>query len=65
MAIAAVPVLLIVAQPDLGTVLIISAAVVAMIGASGAPARWVIGLLLAAIVGHKLGMKPWLIPDQF
>ena len=51
LAIAAVPVLLIVAQPDLGTVLIISAAVVAMIGASGAPARWVIGLLLAAIVG--------------
>jgi len=51
LAIAAVPVLLIVAQPDLGTVLIISAAIVAMIGASGAPARWVIGLLLAAIVG--------------
>ena len=51
LAIAAAPVLLIVAQPDLGTVLIISAAVVAMIGASGAPARWVIGLLLAAIVG--------------
>ena len=51
LAIAAVPVLLIVGQPDLGTVLIISAAVVAMIGASGAPARWVIGLLLAAIVG--------------
>jgi rod shape determining protein RodA len=51
LAIAAVPILLIVAQPDLGTVLIISAAVVAMIGASGAPARWVIGLLLAAIVG--------------
>ena len=51
LAIASVPVLLIVAQPDLGTVLIISAAVVAMIGASGAPARWVIGLLLAAIVG--------------
>ncbi len=51
LAIAAAPVLLIVAQPDLGTVLIISAAVVAMIGASGAPARWVVGLLLAAIVG--------------
>jgi len=51
LVIAAVPVLLIVAQPDLGTVLIISAAVVGMIGASGAPARWVIGLLLAAIVG--------------
>ena len=51
LAIAVVPILLIVAQPDLGTVLIISAAVVAMIGASGAPARWVVGLLLLAVVG--------------
>ena len=51
LAIAAVPILLIVAQPDLGTVLIISAAVVAMIGASGAPARWVVGRLLLAVVG--------------
>ena len=51
LAIAAVPVLLIVAQPDLGTVLIISAAILAMISASGAPSRWVIGLLILAIVG--------------
>jgi rod shape determining protein RodA len=51
LAIAAVPILLIIVQPDLGTVLIISAAVVAMIGASGARAYWVIGLLLAAIAG--------------
>ena len=51
LAISAVPILLIVAQPDLGTVLIISAAVVAMIGASGARAIWVVGLLLLAIVG--------------
>jgi rod shape determining protein RodA len=51
LAISAVPVLLIVAQPDLGTVLIISAAILAMISASGAPSRWVIGLLILAIVG--------------
>ncbi len=51
LAIAAVPVLLIVAQPDLGTVLIICAAILAMIGASGAPSRWVVGLLILAIVG--------------
>ena len=51
LAIAAVPVLLIVAQPDLGTVLIICAAILAMISASGAPSRWVIGLLILAIVG--------------
>ena len=51
LAISAVPVLLIVAQPDLGTVLIISAAILAMISASGAPSRWVIGLLILAVVG--------------
>ena len=51
LAISAVPVLLIVAQPDLGTVLIISAAILAMIGASGAPSRWVIGLLILAVLG--------------
>lgn len=51
LAISAVPILLIVAQPDLGTVLIISAAVVAMIGASGARAIWVVGLLLFGVVG--------------
>ena len=51
LAISAIPILLIVAQPDLGTVLIISAAVVAMIGASGARAIWVIGLLLLGVVG--------------
>jgi len=51
LALAAVPILLIVAQPDLGTVLIICAAILAMIGASGAPSRWVVGLLILAIVG--------------
>jgi len=51
LAISAVPVLLIVAQPDLGTVLIISAAILAMIAASGAPSRWVIGLLILAVLG--------------
>jgi rod shape determining protein RodA len=51
LAIAAVPIILILLQPDLGTVVIISAAIVAMIGTSGAPSRWVIGLLLLAVIG--------------
>ena len=49
--VAAIPVLLIVAQPDLGTTVIIAAAVVTIIGVSGAPARWVVGLLLVAVIG--------------
>jgi rod shape determining protein RodA len=57
LGISAIPILLIVAQPDLGTVLIISAAVVAMIGASGARAIWVVGLLLLGVVGVFTAVK--------
>ena len=58
--IAALPVGLILLQPDMGTVFIISISVVAMIGASGAPTRWVVGLILVALLGGfgatKLGV---------
>ncbi len=57
LGIAAVPILLIMLQPDLGTVVIISAAIVAMIGTSGAPTRWVIGLLLVALIGGFVAVK--------
>ena len=57
LAIAAIPVFFIVLQPDLGTILIISAAVVAMIGVSGARPIWVVGLLLLAIVGGFTAVK--------
>jgi len=58
--VAAIPVGLILLQPDMGTVFIISISVVAMIGASGAPTRWVVGLILIALLGGfgatKLGV---------
>ena len=57
LAIAAIPVFFIVLQPDLGTILIISAAVVAMIGVSGARPIWVVGLLLLAVVGGFIAVK--------
>lgn len=63
LAIAAIPVLLIVIQPDLGTVLIISAAVVAMIGVSGARPIWVVGLLLLAVVGGFTAVKTGAVSD--
>lgn len=56
LVVAAVPILLIVLQPDLGTVLIISAAVVAMIAISGARLRWVFGLLVAGVTGAYLAV---------
>jgi len=54
--VAAIPVLLIIAQPDLGTVLIISASVITIIAVSGARLRWVIGLILLGIVGSYLAV---------
>ena len=51
LAISAIPLLLIFLQPDVGTIAIISASLLAIIATSGAPSRWVIGLLLVAVVG--------------
>lgn len=60
LAVAAIPVLLIVLQPDLGTTAIISASVVTMIAVSGAQLRWSVGLIgiagLGAFAAIKLGV---------
>ena len=63
LAIAAIPVLLIILQPDMGTILIISAAVVTIIAVSGAPARWVAGLLLIAVLGGLVAVKAGVISE--
>ncbi len=63
LAIAAIPVLFIIVQPDMGTVLIISAAVVTIIAVSGAPARWVVGLLLIAVLGGFVAVKAGVISE--
>lgn len=51
LVVAGLPVLLILSQPDMGTVFIISAAVVTIIAISGASSRWVVALLLIAVLG--------------
>jgi len=63
LVIAAVPVLLILAQPDMGTVFIISIAVVTIIAVSGAPMRWVVGLLLVAVIGSFAAVKVGVVND--
>ena len=57
LSISAIPILLIMLQPDLGTTLIISAAIVMMVAGSGAPTRWVAGLLLLALLGGFVAVK--------
>ena len=57
LAIATLPILLILLQPDMGTVIIISASVVTIVAVSGAPSRWVAGLLIVALVGGFAAVK--------
>lgn len=63
LVVAAVPILLIVLQPDLGTILIISAAVVLIIAISGARLRWVIGLLIVGVSGAYIAVASGEVSD--
>ena len=63
LAIAAIPIVLILLQPDMGTVMIISASVVTMIAVSGAPSRWVVGLLLGALLGGFAAIKVGVVSE--
>ncbi|CAA9349802.1 MAG: Rod shape-determining protein RodA [uncultured Nocardioidaceae bacterium] len=48
LAIAAVPAVLVLAQPDLGTLMVLVAIVFGVVALSGAPRRWLLGLVVAA-----------------
>lgn len=61
--IAGIPALLIILQPDMGTVFIISASVVTIIAVSGAPSRWVAGLLIIAVLGAVVATKTGVISE--
>ncbi|MSY01605.1 MAG: rod shape-determining protein RodA [Actinobacteria bacterium] len=63
LVIAAVPVIFILLQPDMGTVFIISASVVTIIAVSGSPTKWVIGLLIIAVLGVFVATKSGVISD--
>ena len=63
LAVAAIPVALIIMQPDMGTVLIISAAVVTIVAVSGVPARWVTALLLLAVLGGFVAIKAGVVSE--
>jgi rod shape determining protein RodA len=63
LVVAAIPILLILLQPDMGTVFIISASVVAILGVSGAPTKWVVGLLILAVLGGIVATKAGVISD--
>ena len=60
LSIAGVPAALILLQPDLGTMLVLSATVFGVLGVAGAPRRWLAGLVVAggtaAIVAVQAGV---------
>jgi rod shape determining protein RodA len=51
LVIAAVPAVLILAQPDVGTIMVLAFIVFGMLTLSGISAKWIIGMLLAAVLG--------------
>ena len=63
LAVAALPVLLIILQPDMGTILIISASVVTMIAVSGTSSKWVVGLFLLAVSGGFIAVQAGIINE--
>lgn len=51
LALAAVPLGMVLLQPDLGTAVVLCFMVLAAIAVSGAPTRWIAGLVLVAVLG--------------
>ncbi len=63
LVVAGIPVLLIMLQPDMGTVFIISAVVVTIVAVSGSSPRWVAALLLLAVLVGVVAAKTGVIND--
>lgn len=61
---AAAPVALIMLQPDLGTVLVIGTIIIGIVAVSNARTRWVVGLIVAAVVTAVLAIALGIL-DQY
>ena len=57
LAVASVPAVLILLQPDLGTMLVLVATVFGVIAASGAPRRWLVGLALGGVAAAGAAVR--------
>jgi rod shape determining protein RodA len=60
---AAVPLGLVLLQPDLGTALVVSATVLGVVAVSGAPLRWVVGLVSGAALLAVVAVQAGLLED--
>ena len=63
LAFAAVPLALVMLQPDLGTALVICALVLGLVAVSGAPIRWVVGLVVGAVLVAFVAIQTGMLKD--
>ena len=63
LVIAGLPAVLILLQPDLGTMLVLSATVFGVVGISGAPRRWLVGLATSAVGGAIVAVQAGVLKD--
>ncbi|HEU4512002.1 MAG TPA: rod shape-determining protein RodA [Nocardioidaceae bacterium] len=63
LAIAGLPAVLILLQPDLGTMLVLSATVFGVVAISGAPRRWLVLLAGGAVGGATLAVQAGVLKD--
>ncbi|HSE56445.1 MAG TPA: rod shape-determining protein RodA [Nocardioidaceae bacterium] len=63
LVIAGLPAVLILLQPDLGTMLVLSATVFGVVGISGAPRRWLVGLAASAVGGAIVAVQAGVLKD--
>ncbi|GAA1596878.1 rod shape-determining protein RodA [Kribbella hippodromi] len=55
--VAAIPVILVMLQPDLGTVMVLGSIVFGIIAVSGVPKRWMLGLLTAGVLVAAIAIE--------
>jgi rod shape determining protein RodA len=63
LAVAAVPVILVMLQPDLGTVMVLGSIVFGIIAVSGVPKRWLLGLVTVSTVIAALAIHLKVLKD--
>jgi rod shape determining protein RodA len=63
LAFAAVPLALVMLQPDLGTALVVAAIVLGVVAVSGAPLRWVVGLVVGAALVAFVAVQTGVLKD--
>lgn len=63
LALTAVPLVLILLQPDLGSALVLAAAAFGVLVAAGTPTRWTVGLVVLGVLGVVLAVRHGMLAD--